>query len=72
MSDEEKIMTEEEFEEETARYVLTPKSCAYCALEKAEFIDTMFPETIQMKLFWSEFLRLMQLHGHVRFDKEEK
>ena len=53
--------------DEEERYVLTPKSCAYCALETAEFIPegSVLNETLQMKLFWSEFVRLMMLHGYL-------
>ena len=53
-------------EQEEERYVLTPKAIFYCALQEAGYIDSMFPETQQMKLAWYCFENDMLKNGYIK------
>lgn len=57
-----------ETEEDSERYVLTPKACFLSALEEAEFIPNGLVDTIQTRLAWRTFVDLMVKHGYVGED----
>lgn len=59
--------SEEEFDDDD-RFVLTPMSIFYLALEEAEFIekDSVINDTIQMKLAWRAFCDGMRKAGYLK------